>query len=484
MVSGRQMQNAVLLKKVNRLIRRFPFWRRRDKARGVKKIGTGGALSRQKQAELEMLCFKLFENRELVTSGRLQLIGLAKVKKRMGRRWAGMQQVIYEICEDTIKKYIVQGDLYIRFGEDSYMLLFGVASVREGELKAALIAEEIKRRLFEEEGIDDMAVSSQMSRIQSRDVGRDKPFPQSIKIAFDRGAECPQPANMSSAAAPVPPATTPRAIEVEAYTETLNRSMSLDLGVRMEEIPFRDVHYLPVWDQSKGRLIAHLCLAKGAEMERPIDGHRAFYAGARRTERANMDLAVLARIIGWMKDNPEKLAGFGIICPVHYDTILGVEGEARYRALCQRVDERMKQYLLFMVLDLPPAVPWPSLTQVVSPLKTYGRVLCGQVPLSCPVDFEAMRLAGFDNVGIIMPPSNINRRVDVSAFVIQAKKHLIHKTFVLGIDDPHVAADVAAAGVHYLGGKAIHVPICNPAVKPAFEEYPFCRIWGRAGGHS
>ncbi|HEY8189138.1 MAG TPA: hypothetical protein VIF12_00520, partial [Micavibrio sp.] len=90
-----------------------------------------------------------------MTSGRLQLLGLGKVKQRMGKRWAGLQNVIYSLCEEAIQKYTDRGDVYIRYSDESYMLLFAAVSPTEGELKVRLIAEEIKRRLFDEEGIED-----------------------------------------------------------------------------------------------------------------------------------------------------------------------------------------------------------------------------------------------------------------------------------------------------------------------------------------
>ncbi|HEY8190616.1 MAG TPA: hypothetical protein VIF12_08015, partial [Micavibrio sp.] len=271
-----------------------------------------------------------------------------------------------------------------------------------------------------------------------------------------------------------------RMTEIEAFPRAVKNSSSLDLGIQAGETPFQAVHYIPVWDHFKNRLVAHLCLARNDDDDHPIEVHRACYADG----KANLDLAVLARIIGWMQEHPDKLKEFGVICPVHYPTLLGAESKKRYRAMCQRIDERMKQFLLFMVLDLPPSTPWISLSHLVSPLKTYGRVLCGHLPSHGHVDFEALRLAGFDNAGIILSPSMRGNRMDINSFVARARKHLITQTFVLGINDPQTAAEAAAAGVRYLGGHAVHRPISDPGLKPDFDHHPFARVWSKTGGNT
>lgn len=464
------MQARVPLSKiVYDYMRELPFWKKECRVPPIQNIqGQTRELSRDKQKQLEALCNKLFERQELTTSGRLQLLGLAKVKQRVGhKRWPGLRNVIYTICEDTIKKYISRGDMYIRYRDESYMLVFTTATPKESELKTSLIAEEIKRRLFEEEGIEDIEVVSQTTQISNYKVSPGLSMMEAMDIAFEENYE-----RSNRKVSPVRAKPSLKVIEIEAFSEE-KRNAVLDLGVRIEETPFRAVHYIPVWDQARGRLIAHLCLAKGYDyLASPFDAHRAYYTGMTAAEKANMDLAVLARIISWMKGNPEKQARFGIICPVRYETLVGVEGKERYRTLCQKIDERMKQFLLFMVLDMPPSIPWLSLSQVVSPLKTYGRVLCGQVP-NANADFESLRLAGFDNIGII----HSDKKVDIEAFVAKAKKHMILKTFVLGVDDLETAAEAATAGVSFMAGQAIHGPIPDPAQKPAFLNYPYGRMW-------
>src|SRR5690349_10432325 len=76
------------------------------------------AFSPEKQKEIEALCNRLFKQKSLVTSGRLQLIGLGKIKRRMGKGWTGLQPLVYQIVEDAISKYMVKGDIFLRYKDD------------------------------------------------------------------------------------------------------------------------------------------------------------------------------------------------------------------------------------------------------------------------------------------------------------------------------------------------------------------------------
>ncbi len=442
-------------------------------------------LSVAKQAELELLCNKLFQKQELITSGRLQLLGLEKIKRRMGRRWEGMQGIIYDVCDSTMNKYMTKGDVFIRYKDDNYLLLFSTPSLLEIELKTTLIAEEIKRQLFEYEGFEELEILNQVSHIKPAKIPSNVlPFPESLNHAFERSlGEKPQDLMFSPVASQEPDLSQLRRTDVDAYADSGRKIGDLDLGVEKDFICYTHVQYMPVWDQHKKRLISYMCLGinLSAPEYDPLRGHLKLFERVSPARKAELDMAILTRVIDWLVNNPEGHGNFGIICPVHYDTLTRVESMERYKKMCQQIDGSMKQYILFMVMNVP-QVPWVSLSQVISPLKTYGRVLCGEVPLHAPVDFESLRMSGFDHVGVILdPPGADNGQkkllMDIRAFVVRAKKHLINKTFVLGIDDPATAGALAQMGVRFMAGGAVHECFREPKTHIDFFENPVFHSW-------
>lgn len=481
------------IKNVQVYIAGLPFFRRRRPAPHVSKVSSKSPreLSQTKRAELERLCEQLFARQDLLTSGRLQLIGLGAVKKRMGKRWLGLQNAIYDICEQTIEKYTGRGDIYIRYKDESYILLFLTSSQVESDLKTRLIAEEIKRRLFEDEGVDDVEVRADTARIRTNTIRKDMDFPDSIYSAVETGIEKKKALNrdvcqiMSNAPLQEPPDLSKlRRVEIDAFSDDLCKIQPLvDLGVEADRVPFRAVHYIPVWEQYKGRVIAFICLARDEVSLSPVADHVKFYAGRSKTDAGMMDMAILSQIISWMEAHGDGFAS-GMICPVHYETLIGVVTKQKYRALCQRIDGQMKERLLFLVLDTPPRAPRLSLAEAISPLKTYSRKICAQIEYDANIDFESMRLAGFDNVGIIAPPVLPNNpesfkrgTAEIRSFITRAKKNHINITFLMGIDHPALAAEAVSSGAYYISGQAIHVPVRDPKESLIFEDHPFFKMW-------
>lgn len=451
---------------------------------------SGRRISQARQAKLESLCHQLFQKEDLVLSGRLQLLGLSKIKKRMGKRWDGMQQIVHEVCEESIKKYLSAGDVSICHRDDSYVLLFATKSLAEIELRTMLIAEDIKKQLFEYDEFEDLEILNQIARIQpSSKASKEMPFPENIHHMFERSLGLmPQNLEFVGAGESEDMSRLLRRTEVDAFAAPERTIAGLDLGVDQNVISSTKVCYMPVWDQYKKRLVAYMCLPvnPGYDGADPVAGYMSLSQNLSFLKRGETDMAVLLKVIEKLGGAGDALVPYGMICPVHYETLSGIETRERYKKICQGISESMKQSILFMVMDVPPQTSWVSLSQIVSPLKTYGRFLCGQLPLGAGVDFESLRMSGFDNIGVIIGTpvrGDAVRKVmtDLRLFVTRAKKHLIYKTFVMGVNDPMTAAGLAQTGVRYMAGSAIYETLAEPMPSVDFWGNAVFRSWQKTG---
>jgi len=468
------------------------LWRHEKKRGPVYRQKKSRALTPEQRRRLEYLCDKLFERQDLVNSGRLQLLGLGKVKQRFGKHWYGIQNAIYDLCEEVIARHVEPGDIFIRYQEETYILLFPSCSPAQSERKTYAIAEEIKRRLFEED-IDEIEVKSTVVGVRGSAIDRRRGFPKSLHDAVVAGLHKKEVKKRPSSRSPnrdvyVPPDLSKyRKIEVDAFSESLRKIMPLDmLGEELERIPFRAIHYIPVWEQYNSRLVAYICMARDEDAADPIKGHLGYYKNRTPHDIGFMDLSILARVIHWMKEHEYYSAmSFGLICPVHYDTLVRMDTKQRYRALCQKIKPFMRSKIVFMVLDTPCQAPAISLSEAISPLKTYSRKISAQ--LSCRekiIDFKALHMAGFDSVGMIAPdiPIHDHARLmhiaaEVKDFVARANRNFFKSTFVIGADHPGLALEAFACGAYYVAGQAIHGPVRTPLDTLNFQHYPFFRLW-------
>ncbi len=142
--------------------------------KNVKKISSANysTYSPEKQKKISDLCEKLFEQTELIAAGKIQFLGLGKVKKKLGKMWLGLQPIVYAEVEASINKYLMPGDLFIRYKDDTYVVIFAKAGAEEARIKLTLIAEEIKRRLFdhEEEALREMDLQQVVSVLHTKDL--------------------------------------------------------------------------------------------------------------------------------------------------------------------------------------------------------------------------------------------------------------------------------------------------------------------------
>ena len=425
-----------------------------------------GEFMTARQIKLESLCCALFHEQAQVAAGRLQLLGLERIGRRMGgRKWAAMQKTVHAVCDAALNKYMAGDDVAIRHKENNYLLLFAEPDAHEVEVKTMMIAEDIKCCLMAYPGFAELEILNQISLVRADKMLQSVlPFPENLNHAFERSL-----------------GGKPQELEFVSGIPDFSHTMERDSAY------YTHVRYLPVWDQFKKRLISYMCLAinlKAPELD-PLRGHMALFEGIAPALRGELDAAILARVIDWLGNNPDSLGSFGIICPVHYATLRDDVGRERYNKLCQQIDPAIKQYILFMVMGVP-QVSWESLNEVAMPLKTYGRVLCGEVSLRGQVDFESLRMSGFDHVGGILeaPGAEDGQKgalMDIRSFVVRAKKHLINKTFVLGVDDPDAAATVAQMGVRYMAGTAVHECLREPKPELRFQESAVFRSWQKSG---
>ncbi len=87
---------------------------------------------------------------ELV-SGRVHLLNTDEIRDRLGERWEKLASQVHHTITDTLKNRLSRNDFFMQYDDDTYLILFENASEQEAKLKCALLANEIKTKLFGED---------------------------------------------------------------------------------------------------------------------------------------------------------------------------------------------------------------------------------------------------------------------------------------------------------------------------------------------
>jgi PAS domain S-box-containing protein len=85
-----------------------------------------------------------------VIAGKLQLVGFAALKNELGARWEELSARIFDIADQVIRKHLAPRDICQRSGSDGFLVFFEDLDEADAQAKAALIGEEVRRRLLGE----------------------------------------------------------------------------------------------------------------------------------------------------------------------------------------------------------------------------------------------------------------------------------------------------------------------------------------------
>lgn len=413
-------------------IRNFFLERVPAPAAPAAKIVTKKNCTLRQQSELEYLCGELFKKKSLVTSGRLQLIGLDKIKRQMGNRWEGLQSLVYSIADEVITENMQKGDFFVRFRDDTYIVIFGGASKEECSRKANLIADSIRRKLFDSGAalqglsIERHVVETRLSDLQGLTEG------QIIETIASAPAVAAGPSAQDQEIALAPAAANP---------------------VRAEVADYRPIKctYLPLWDVEKNALTTYLCEAE---------------AGPDALPGATRDVRILRAVADELRAMGMDGRKFYIVCPVRHETLYSQESFARYVEICERIPQEQRELLAFMVTDMRGDVMKMNGCWFMSRLRGY----CGHVFADLPLrggssDFMALRQYRFDAVGFRLDEGGEGQ---ASAFEMiqqcaqRARDLCIPRVFALDIGSLSLATSAVCHGINFMGGEAIHATVAAP----------------------
>lgn len=429
-------------------------------------------LTPEKKAELEKLFDRLFERKENINSGQFQFIGLSLIRKKMGKRWYGLCEVVYDTAENVINEHIGTNEIAVRYRDHTYVIIFSETPLEEREAKTEIIAKEIQRRLFEldHEDLRQIEIREAIAQIKTDYHARnhDSDFLDALfddLPAYDEDIEDQE-------------MTTLEFIEKKQYAEPTVLHVETEAVKNTHEPFLRGVNlpkemsytYIPFWDVPRKALTTYLCLACPNQVDTVettlADIYSEFYTKLIPQQQITLDIRTLEKVteelIHMEKDGRKLL----VACPVHYETVYDYDSYELYKKTMEKIPENVRQYLVFFVLNLHDSLQPKNTFWFATPIKAYCRHVFAEMPLSQDVNFGSIRSSGIDGIGVRIDPNKQQPEGDIineiNRFATKAKAHNIPMTFVLGIPSLSITTSTVCAGVNFLAGPAIHGNVSKP----------------------
>jgi hypothetical protein len=375
------------------------------------------------QKELEFLCFQLFKRKALVTSGQLQLIGLEKVKQRMGAAWPAVKETVYGIVESAMTRHLSATDIFVRLKDDTYVIIFAEASLAQGTAAADRVAEEVKAQLGESKygALRDIAVQKQVVETRAADMAHLSPAEALAALTFRRA-----PAEEAGAAAPKGAAAA------------------------------GEVRYMPLWDHRKNALTTYVC--------EPVAGLPP--------PGFNRDVAMLKHVAAELDRMAKDGRKFLVVCRVTHETLYRQSSFEFFAAVARMIPPEQRRMLVFLVTNIRKNLHDNNGYWFSTELKKICRYVFLDLSDDPSLHLPLVVKYPVDGVGVRLEPGE-NEELAIGrlrAFHDRATAARVPRTFVFGVNTRSITTSAICMGFDFLGGGAIHEQVEAPDSMHRFRD--------------
>ncbi|MBC6983586.1 hypothetical protein [Caulobacter sp. 17J80-11] len=254
----------------------------------------------------------------LAAEGRVHLLGLDAVRERLGERWPGKREQIWDNVERCLTRKLGVVGWFLRVGEADFLVVQPAATRFEAQALCLNALKEVLNFFLGQARAADLALR-EVTEVSAAGLAYRRLDPSEIADAA---------MEVATAEAPLPPL---RRVEPAAWSVMATqdgRSLSVSCAIQ------------PLFELSRLTLIGHrlqprvLNAATGAVLT-PAQIDALDWA-----DRERVDLAVLERGLARLKSDPRREQKPGVVVPLAFTTLASTRGRAALaQAFCDARDD-------------------------------------------------------------------------------------------------------------------------------------------------
>lgn len=385
-----------------------------------------------------------------VKTGQVNLISIARIRDRLGSQWPHSAVNADRIARNAIERYLLGGDIYTRWKDEGYIVVFATLDFHHAQVKCKLIGDEITKKLLGEETHD-------LTEIRHVEVQADgtmtfatvPDFDDMVALTIDSEAD-----GAGAAAAP--------SIGAGAAEHGSSASQSSKVGDPLAELTYS---YRPSWDPARGIIAAYLCVPMLPEA--PGSARRMRAAAVLQDDvpaLEKLDFATLTHAIGLVEGIVREKRRLLITVPVRFETLCAAAHRRRYvEILRTRLSPEAASLLVIELVSVPDGVPEARLIEITSPLRAQARAV---IALLRPdiADFGQFAAARIAAAGCDLSEqggTELAAMQQMARFSKGAAKAGV-ATYLRGISSLSLAAAALGAGFAHVDGDAVAVMVDQP----------------------
>lgn len=479
--------------------------RQKENRKNGKRGPRDPAAAKREMAKLDQFATRvrdLLQTDEHQVVGAFQFLTLAKTRDHFGKDWSRVAQKIFLVVDKIIEARLGPLDCYARIGETTYVVVFARMEKQAAAMKAALIANEISRKLFGEdtssfiqvgvaeldtEEATELSALAPAAMIKALAAKASAPIniapapekPDAV-ASFSPGTARAAPSQGKGGGQPDEPDTIQADVSEQDDEKKPGSETEFDWrfdDVEVEAAPewkhIRETYeippdlffaYMPAWLVRREMIAAHSCVpARIAQSGTVLTGADAIASRRRAADNFGLDFLGLMKA----RRDIERSLGTGtpavIVLPVHFETISTPRFRNSYVSHAARLTKEMRRQLIIEITGMAGDIPPFTFAKIADTLRPFCRDMLVRVQLETR-SFAFLQNVGIHSVGVDLgerPNSETQVFPFMESFNERAKKAGI-STFVHGLKTRSSVSGAVAAGFRYLDGPIIAPPIEIP----------------------
>lgn len=386
----------------------------------------------------------------LPLAGRVNFIGLSKIRERLGEKWGHVAERADGITRRAIERRLTSVDVYTRYKQLQYLIIFAQLPKEQAQLKCALIAEEITKRLLGEDlGPELLEVKTMVSPL-----GGDLAFEEvpSIDVLAARLAEEDTETRETTSAS-----------DVDSDEDNWWEASKDAATDPLDGIQFV---YRPVWDVRHRAITTYICVPTRQGLSESQMSPLTNPALVRRLD-ATVQRHVITDLRKIMKNKRRMLLGL----PVHFETLASTISRGAYVDVCKRgIPPEGWRLLAFELTGVPNGLPQSRLLELTAILRPFSRGILLRTSvrqtLFRPSTETGIAAVGFEVAAESVPES---RQIqDAERFAAAARRAGL-ASYVHGLRTISFTTAAIAAGLDFVDGDVVTTAVDRPQSVYSFE---------------
>ncbi len=387
----------------------------------------------------------------LLAKGCANVIHLDKFKAESGARWPRICEGVYAKLEHLLRGMLGPADFFARIEDTAYLVVMPTTEPEDVNVTCLRVAFDLHVSFLGQCGLEHIEVATARANPESDGLLLEKlPDERIVALADKAGIQLSMPATAEQRfLRSADPATPERPHAPGRVVQHLSPAIKTELTI--------EHHYVPIWSVQHGAVTTYLCETKAIFVPNRRDPIPIQALTAR--ERLAAEMFCFHAGVAALENGIANSRPFILALNFSFDVLGSPAGRKEFLSTCHGLSHKMRQYLAFIISEVPLGVGQTRLATTVTLVKPYGRSVSATVAPQCknlsPYQGIGLTAVGYSQREFGRSGGAGQHEIEMLSLFARRNNLMTFLTYVQNVNTLKFAQD---AGVNQLSGDAVAKP--------------------------